>query len=63
MKNSIKVERAKHDMSQDELAQRVEVSRLTIHSIERNKKKPSVELALKIAKVLDVQIESIFQLE
>lgn len=63
MKNSIKVERAKLDMSQEELAKKVQVSRLTIHSIERNKKKPSIELALKIAKVFQVHVETIFQLE
>lgn len=63
MKNTIKVERAKLDYSQEDLAKRVHVSRQTIHSIERGKKVPSVELALKIARTFKVKVESIFQLE
>jgi len=63
MNNTIRVERAKLDISQQDLAERVEVSRQTIHSIERGKKKPSVELALKIAQAFKVSIEEIFTLD
>ena len=63
MKNSIKVERAKMDMSQSDLADKVGVATLTIHNIETGKKSPSVLLALKIAKVFNTQIEEIFSLE
>ena len=63
MKNTIHVERAKIRISQEELAEKVSVSRQTIHSIERGKKTPSVQLALKIAQVFNVSVESIFQLE
>lgn len=63
MKNTIHVERAKLRISQLELAEKVNVSRQTIHSIERGKKIPSVELAMKIAKCFNVTIEDIFQLE
>lgn len=57
----IHVERAKLRMSQEDLAERVNVSRQTIHSIERRKKVPSVELAIRIAKVFDVKVEDIFR--
>ncbi|MFC4872117.1 helix-turn-helix transcriptional regulator [Negadavirga shengliensis] len=63
MKNTIHVERAKLRLSQEELAKKVNVSRQTIHSIERGKKTPSVDLALRIAQVFQVPVESIFQLE
>jgi putative transcriptional regulator len=63
MKNSIHVERAKLRISQEQLAEKVNVSRQTIHSIERGKKVPSVELALQIANVFQTSVESIFQLE
>ena len=63
MKNSIKVERARKDMSQEDLAKLVNVSRQTIHSVERGKKIPSVELALKIANAFQVTVESIFEID
>lgn len=63
MKTSIHVERAKMRISQEDLAHKVQVTRQTIHSIERGKKVPSVELAIRIAKVFNVQVEDIFHLE
>ncbi len=63
MTNSIKVERAKHDMTQKELAMKVKVTVLTIHSIEKNKKIPSVKLAMKIAEVFGVRVDEIFKLK
>ena len=63
MKNSIKVERAKKDMTQQDLAERVQVSRQTINSIESGKYFPSTVLALKIARVFGVMMEDIFELE
>ena len=63
MKNSIKVERAKKDMTQQDLAEKVQVSRQTINSIEAGKYVPSTVLALKIARVFEVGLESIFELE
>jgi len=63
MKNSIKVERAKKDMTQQDLADKVKVSRQTINSIEAGKYVPSTVLALKIAKVFGVGLEDIFELE
>lgn len=53
MKNSIKVERARLDMTQQDLADKLAVSRQTINAIEKGKFNPSTVLALKI---LDIHI-------
>ena len=62
MVNSIRVERAKKRITQAELAEKLKVSRQTIHSIETGKFVPSTVLALKIAKYFDVEFSEIFQL-
>ncbi len=63
MKNNIKVERAIHQLTQEELAHRVSVSRQTINAMEANKYVPSTVLALKIAKVFGKPVEQIFMLD
>lgn len=63
MKNSIKVERARHNMTQAELAEKVSVSRQTINAIELGKFIPSTLLALKMAKVFQVTVEQLFSIE
>ena len=63
MKNNLKVERAKKNISQAELATKLNVSRLTIHSIETGKFNPSVQLALKIARYFKIKLEDLFILE
>jgi putative transcriptional regulator len=63
MKNNIKVERAIHNLTQEDLANKVSVSRQTINAMESNKYVPSTVLALKIAKVFKKQVEEIFILE
>jgi putative transcriptional regulator len=63
MKNSIKVERARHDMTQAELAEKVKVARQTIIAIEAGKFVPSTVLAFKIAKVLNCKADDMFELE
>lgn len=63
MDNKIRVERAKLDISQNELAEKLSVSRQTIHAIERKKKIPSVELAIRIARFFGVPVEDIFLIE
>lgn len=63
MKNSIKVERAKMNFTQSDLADKVNVSRQTIHSIEIGKFVPSSLLALKIAVIFNTTVDSIFSLE
>lgn len=61
--NSIHVERAKLRMTQDDLAKKVNVSRQTIHSIEKGKKLPSVQLAFEIAHAFSTTVDAIFSLE
>lgn len=63
MKNNIKVERAIKNLTQEELAKKVAVSRQTINAMEANKYVPSTVLALKIAKVFGKPVEEIFTLE
>jgi putative transcriptional regulator len=63
MKNTIKVERAIKGLTQEQLAQKVSVSRQTINAIEANKYVPSTILALKVAKVFNKPVEEIFILE
>jgi putative transcriptional regulator len=63
MKNTIRVERAIHDMTQADLAEKIKVSRQTINAMESNKYVPSTVLALKIARLFGKQVEDIFQLE
>jgi putative transcriptional regulator len=63
MKNSIKVERAIHNFTQEQLAQRLGVSRQTIHAIEANKYVPSTVLALKLAQLFSKQVGEIFRLD
>ena len=63
MKNNLKVQRAIHGLTQEELANRVSVSRQTINAMEAGKYVPSTVLALKIARVFKVPVEEIFTLE
>ena len=63
MKNSIRLERAKHSISQAELANKVDVSRQTINSLESGRYVPSSKLAYKIANFFNSKVEKIFILE
>jgi putative transcriptional regulator len=63
MKNKIKVYRAMHDMTQEELAELLRVTRRTINSIERGKYNPSIEVAFRIAQLFNVPVEEMFSLE
>lgn len=63
MKNLIKVERAKKNWTQAILAEKVGVSRQAINSIETGRYIPSTLLALKMAKVFETNVESVFQLD
>lgn len=63
MKNTIKIQRAIHNLTQEELANLIGVSRQTINSIENNRYVPSTILALKLAEVFKVEVSEIFQLE
>jgi len=63
MTNTIRIQRAILNITQSELADKIEVSRQTIHAIESNKYVPSTILALKIARLFNKPVESIFTLE
>jgi putative transcriptional regulator len=63
MKNTIKVERARHNMTQQDLADKIGVSRQTINAMESNKYVPSTLLALRIARLFQVKVEEVFLLE
>ncbi len=63
MKNRIKIERAIHDLTQAELAERIGVSRQTINSIEKGKYVPSTVLALKMSEVFEKDVRELFELE
>ena len=63
MKNSIKVERAKKNITQAELAKLAKVSRQTINAMELGKYVPSTVLALRLAQIFEVEISGIFTLE
>jgi putative transcriptional regulator len=60
MKNKLKVLRAMSDLTQEELADKLEVTRQTINAIEKGKYLPSLDLAFKLAKLFKVRIEEIF---
>lgn len=63
MKNRIKVERAELDITQQQLAEAVGVSRQTIVAIEKGRFLPSTPLALKISRYFGKPVESVFILE
>ena len=61
--NTIKVQRAKKNLTQEELAELVQVTRKTINTVENGIYIPSTYLALKLAKVLQVTVEELFQIK
>lgn len=63
MKNRIKVLREQFNLTQEQLAETVGVSRQSIIAIENEKYKPSLELAYKIAKRFNLLIEDVFIFE
>jgi len=60
MKAKLKVYRAMHDLTQEDLAREIGITRQTIISIEKGKYNPSLELAFRIARYFEVSIEDIF---
>jgi putative transcriptional regulator len=63
MKNTLKVQRAILDLTQDDLAKQIGVSRQTINSIEKNRYVPSTVLALKLSAVFKISVNDFFTLE
>ena len=62
LRNFVRMHRARLDITQQELAQRVGVSRQTIHAIERGKAEPSVALALRLARLFELRVDELFEL-
>jgi putative transcriptional regulator len=60
MKNRLKVYRAMHDLTQEQLANKLQVTRATINAIENQRYDPSLKLAFQIASYFKVHIEEIF---
>jgi len=60
MKNKIKVYRAMYDLTQEDLALKIGVTRQTILAIEKEKYIPSLDLAFRIARFFDVAVEDLF---
>lgn len=60
MKNKLKVYRAMHDLTQEQLADKIGISRQTVIAIESDKYLPSLGLAFKIARLFKVKVEDIF---
>ena len=62
LKNRIKIYRAMHNLTQEELAHRVNVTRKTINTIENGKFIPSAILAIKLARAFAITVEELFDL-
>lgn len=62
VENRVQTMRLNRSMTQEELAEKASVSRQTIIAIEKGNYTPSVELALKLAKIFKVPVEDIFSL-
>ena len=60
MMNRLKVLRAERDWSQQDLAERLEVSRQSVNAIETGKYDPSLPLAFRIADIFGLTIEQVF---
>jgi putative transcriptional regulator len=63
MKNYVREERTKKELTQVQLSEMVNVSRQTIISIETSRYTPSVILAIKLATVLGKKVETLFEVE
>jgi len=63
VKNKIKELRKKQKITQEELANTLGVTRQTINAIENNKYNPTLELAMKLARLLGIRVDELFILE
>ena len=63
IRTRIHVFRAEHRLTQDDLAQKVGVTRATINALEQGNYNPSLELAFRIARYFKTSIEDIFKIE
>jgi len=62
LNNTLKVQRAMRDLTQADLAAKAGVTRKSVNAIETGRMVPSILLALKLARALDVTVETIFTL-
>ena len=62
LNNTLKIQRAKKDLTQEQLADLVGVTRKTINTVENKKYIPSTYLALKLSQALEVTVEELFQI-
>ena len=60
LKNTLKIQRAINNLTQEQLAELVNVTRKTINTVENGKFIPSTILSLKLARVLNVTVEELF---
>ena len=63
MVNKIKIFRKNLNFTQEELAKKLHITRQTINAIENNKYNPTLELAMKLARILNTTIEELFELD
>ena len=61
--NNVRAKRQEHNLTQETLASKVDVSRQTIIALEKGNYTPSVKLALLLARILDSSVEMLFWLE
>ena len=62
LQNQIKVQRAMKNITQDELAVKIGVTRKTINTIENGKYVPSSILAIRLARFFEIKVEELFEL-
>ena len=60
MQNRVKILRAERNWTQQDLADRINVSRQTVNAIEKGKYDPSLPVAFRIARIFEIRIEDIF---
>ena len=63
MKNNIKILRKELGYTQEQLAENLNVTRQTINAIENEKYSPTLELAIKLARILNTTVDELFILE
>lgn len=63
MQNKVKQYRTQLDLTQEQLAEKVQVSSRTIISLEKGKYKPSIMLAYRLSLLFDCRIEELFELK
>jgi putative transcriptional regulator len=62
VRNSLRVQRALRDLTQADLAERARITRASVNAIEGGRMIPSILLALKLARALDVSVDELFRL-